>query len=151
MKEYCVSVDITMSKNIYVDAESEEQAMELAKEKVKNEPFYFAGSADAFVNVEATDANECDVEEANPDGLAYSLTMRDAVKYVKDNMQSEDLVIISAQIDKNYNQHMNPAYNIDDGRIIDLLEEYGQDHELPEGWWEDECDIDDIVLLLDIS
>lgn len=29
--------------------------------------------------------------------------------------------------------------------IIDLLEEYGQDNGLPEGWWLEYGDIDDIV------
>lgn len=29
--------------------------------------------------------------------------------------------------------------------IIDLLEEYGQDNDLPEGWWCECGDIDDIV------
>ena len=29
--------------------------------------------------------------------------------------------------------------------IIDLLEEYGQDNDLPEGWWCEYGDIDDIV------
>lgn len=32
-KEYCVSVDIVMSKDVYVDAESEEQAMAIVREK----------------------------------------------------------------------------------------------------------------------
>jgi hypothetical protein len=29
--------------------------------------------------------------------------------------------------------------------IADLLEEYGQDNDLPEGWWREYGDIDDIV------
>lgn len=29
--------------------------------------------------------------------------------------------------------------------IVDALEEYGQDNELPEGWWCEECDIDEII------
>ena len=29
--------------------------------------------------------------------------------------------------------------------VIDLLEEYGQDNDLPEGWWCEYGDIDDIV------
>lgn len=29
--------------------------------------------------------------------------------------------------------------------ISDLLEEYGQDNDLPEGWWCEECDIDEII------
>lgn len=29
--------------------------------------------------------------------------------------------------------------------IADALEEYGQDNDLPEGWWCEECDIDEII------
>lgn len=29
--------------------------------------------------------------------------------------------------------------------IADALEEYGQDNGLPEGWWCEECDIDEII------
>lgn len=29
--------------------------------------------------------------------------------------------------------------------VANLLEEYGQDNDLPEGWWCEECDIDEII------
>jgi hypothetical protein len=29
--------------------------------------------------------------------------------------------------------------------ISDLLEEYGQDNDLPEGWWCECCDIDELI------
>lgn len=32
--------------------------------------------------------------------------------------------------------------------IADLMEEYGQDNDLPEGWWCKECDIDEIIELI---
>lgn len=32
--------------------------------------------------------------------------------------------------------------------IADLLEEYGQDNDLPEGWWLEYGDIDDIIEML---
>lgn len=79
---------------------------------------------------------------------SYSEDMRKAVAYINEQLEPEDKAIICAKVDKNFKQHMNPAYGIDDGKIIDLLEEYGDDHDLPEGWWMEECDMDDIVLLI---
>ena len=81
----------------------------------------------------------------------YSADMRKAVAYINEQLEPDDKAIIAAQVSKNFKQHMNPAYGIDDGKIIDLLEEYGDDHDLGEGWWEEECDIDDIVLLIDFE
>lgn len=33
-------------------------------------------------------------------------------------------------------------------QIYDLLEEYGQDNDLPEGWWESEFEIEDVLFEL---
>ena len=85
--------------------------------------------------------NENQNENENP-------VLREAIKYVRENMDDCDLAILKAKVDKNFTQHMNPAYGIDDGKIIDLLEEYGQDNGLPEGWWEKYGDIDDILVKL---
>lgn len=81
----------------------------------------------------------------------YSPDMRKAVAYINDQLEPEDKAVICAKVDKNFKQHMNPAYGIDDGKIIDLLEEYGDDHDLGEGWWEEEYDLDDIVLLINFE
>lgn len=81
----------------------------------------------------------------------YSPDMRKAVAYINEQLEQEDKAIIAAQVSKNFKQHMNPAYGIDDDKIIDLLEEYGDDHDLGEGWWEEECDLDDIVLLINFE
>lgn len=34
-------------------------------------------------------------------------------------------------------------------KIADLMEEYSQDNDLPEGWWEEEMSVDDIFWELD--
>ena len=98
--------------------------------------------------------SEPDAEDDDPaqDVYAeYSADMRKAVAYINEQLEPEDKDIIAAQVSKNFKQHMNPAYGIDDGKIIDLLEEYGDDHDLGEGWWEEEADIDDIVLLINFE
>ena len=53
--EYSVAIDITLSKTIYVEAESEEQARLLAIKKVRDEPFYHARTADAYVGAKVID------------------------------------------------------------------------------------------------
>lgn len=40
------------------------------------------------------------------------------------------------------------TYPIMTDDIADLLEEYGEDNDLPEGWWCEYGDIDDIVELI---
>lgn len=97
-------------------------------------------------------ATTCPADDPAQDVYAtYSPDMRKAVAYINEQMEPEDKAIICAKVDKNFKQHMNPSYNIDDDKIIDLLEEYGADHDLPEGWWEEESDMDDIVLLINFE
>lgn len=55
MKEYCVSVDITMATHLYVEAENEEEAKRMVEEKIKKSPFYYASKADAHVGSEIVD------------------------------------------------------------------------------------------------
>lgn len=57
-KEYAVSVDITMSKTIYVDAEDEEEARRIAHSKVNTDPYYLVSQADAYVDHCVVDVNE---------------------------------------------------------------------------------------------
>jgi len=59
MKEFTVEVDITVSKNIYVDAENEEEAKAKVEEMMKYPHYYFT-KADAYVCHEITDVYEDD-------------------------------------------------------------------------------------------
>ena len=58
MKNYAVSVDITMSKTIYIDAENEESAKTIANNWIADNPYYYAKSADCYVSCEVIDINE---------------------------------------------------------------------------------------------
>ena len=55
LTEFSVSIDIVVSKTIYVEAESEEQAKAIAIKKVSDEPFYYARTADAYVGAKVVD------------------------------------------------------------------------------------------------
>lgn len=75
--------------------------------------------------------------------------IKKAVQYVRDNMDEDDMAILKAEMTKCYNMHLIPSENaVDCSSVIDLLEEYGEDNDLPEGWWESECEIDEILAKL---
>lgn len=79
----------------------------------------------------------------------YSEDFRAGMNYVLEQMCEEDKAIIRAEVSKAYSQHLVPNGDIvDDSRITDLLEEYGQDHDLPEGWYLEEYDASEILLLV---
>lgn len=93
---------------------------------------------------EITEVSECD-----DDPLAdYSEDYRKGIAYVKEQMEDFEKDIIRAKVNRNYAQHDSPSTGLDDHRIIDLLEEYGEDHDLPEGWYLDEYDADDVMLMI---
>ena len=74
-------------------------------------------------------------------------------------MNKELLSYISKEVDmervslavKSMDIQRAPLSVVDEGlfdQIYDLLEDYGEDNNLPEGWWMSEFEIDDIVLQL---
>lgn len=141
-KQFAIDVDFRVTKRIYVDADTEEQAEQKAKEMLDNNPYEYCTRPDSCADYEICEVNECE-EEITTDPL------KPALDYVREQMAEEDLAVIRAQVDRNYRNHMAPSdYVTDDAKVIDLLEEYGQDNDLPEGWWENEGDIDDILLKL---
>ena len=58
MKSYAVSVDITMSKTIVVEAESEGEAMYKADQMVTNNPYEYANGFSHYVTHEVICAEE---------------------------------------------------------------------------------------------
>jgi hypothetical protein len=60
MKKFSVSVDITMAKNIYVEAENEEHAKEIVDSMINNNPYGYTNGFSHFVSYEIIDANEED-------------------------------------------------------------------------------------------
>lgn len=58
MKTYCVSVDFVMAKNIYVEAESEEQAMNDVYHKISEDPYEYACDFSHLVGHKIIDVNE---------------------------------------------------------------------------------------------
>ena len=59
-KNFCVLVDITMAKNIYVEAENEEQAMSKVREMINKNPYDYTNNFSNYVGYEIIDAVEED-------------------------------------------------------------------------------------------
>ena len=55
MKNFTIDYDITMSGCLDVEANTEEEARQIALKILNNEPYYFAIRATAHVNTEITD------------------------------------------------------------------------------------------------
>lgn len=84
-----------------------------------------------------------------PDFLPdYSEDYRKGIAYVMEQLDEDDKAIIRAECNKAYKMHLVPNGMVDDSKVIDLLEEYGEDHDLPEGWYEEEYDSSEILTML---
>ena len=59
-KNFCVSVDITMAKNICVEAENEEHAMSKVRDMINKNPYDYTNNFSHYVGYEIIDANEED-------------------------------------------------------------------------------------------
>lgn len=67
-----------------------------------------------------------------------------AIEYIRENIDEWEFYHMRL----NCAMHRAPfshLYPKDADYIADALEEYGQDNDLPEGWWCEECDIDEII------
>lgn len=69
--------------------------------------------------------------------------MKPALDYVRSQLEDYELNEIRAKISSAYECHTTPTAYDDFDKVQDLLEEYGEENDLPEGWWEDEGDLDD--------
>lgn len=90
--------------------------------------------------------NIVDHELRNPDD--EDPMVKDALDYVREQLGEDELAVFRATVTKNLYRHMPACWGLDDGYVIDLLEEYGEDYGQPEGWWENAGDIDDWFMKL---
>lgn len=70
-----------------------------------------------------------------------------AIEYVRDNVDLED--VLTAKLNMEFLRE--PLYRVNNtlcDEIYDLMEEYGSDNELPEGWWLEEHDEETILMCL---
>lgn len=74
--------------------------------------------------------------------------LKKAIAYVKENLEDYELAELNAQMEEAYAMHLMPDVCCNYDKVIDLLEEYGEDNELGESWWEEYGDINDILFEL---
>lgn len=67
-----------------------------------------------------------------------------ALQYVKDNVEQIRIENAMYLIDRGHFP-LRIADNELYEEMYDLMEEYGAENDLPEGWWLDECDEDDLI------
>lgn len=140
MKQYEVRMTMTVALTVIVTAENQEQAEKLAVEKTKREEAFYLSKYESVWDREVTEVNESKEERTLLD---------EALDYVREQMGEDDMAILKAEMNKCYKMHLIPdSDTMDCTKVIDLLEEYGDDNELPEGWWMEYGDIDDILLKL---
>lgn len=67
-----------------------------------------------------------------------------AIEYIRANIDEWDFrsMIMDCAMQRAPFSHLYPR---EADEIADALEEYGQDNDLPEGWWCEEYDIDEII------
>lgn len=88
-------------------------------------------------------------KEINKRLKGYSKDYRNGIAYVMQNLDEDDKAIIRAECNKCYKQHLVPNERlVDDAKITDLLEEYGDDNGLGEGWYLDEYDASEVLALI---
>ena len=144
MKQYRVFIDITVTKEFSLKAESEEQAKEEALRMCRERSDYYARDNDGVVDVSVTDCEEDPMSEEDEERTLLD----DGLDYVREQLDADELMIIKSRVSYNMNHRLPAASQVNDAKVIDLLEEYGEDNDLPEGWWMEQGDIDDILLKL---
>ena len=128
---------MTLSGCISIEADNLDEAKAIARDRI--ETSYGA----IGYTVEDVDLTCEDDEEESDDMISQ------AVKYVRENMDEDDMAILQAEMNKCYKMHLIPNENVMDcDRVIELLDEFGEENDLGERWWEDECDLDEILTKL---
>lgn len=73
--------------------------------------------------------------------------LQKALDYVREQMDDDKLAVVRAQRNMNWVRRILVQTDYDD-EIQDLLEEWGEEHDLPEGWWANEADMEDILEII---
>lgn len=73
--------------------------------------------------------------------------LQQALDYVRRELGIGALTVVRYQRNVNWLRRQ-PVTTDHDDEIQDLLEEWGEEHGLPEGWWENEADMEDILEII---
>ena len=70
--------------------------------------------------------------------------IQEALDYVRRELGTDKLAVVRSQRKVQWCCRQPITTDYDD-EIHDLLEEWGEEHDLPEGWWANEADMEDIL------
>lgn len=140
MKQFRVDVDFRVTKCIFVDAETAEQAEEIVEQRCKDNPYQYTNNPDACTDYSICDVNECEDE---PDEGWDDL--RDALAYVREQLGPDKVAVVKAQVNVCYEERRPIETDYDD-EVHDLLEEWGEDNDYGEEWWSPHCEFCDIIV-----
>lgn len=73
--------------------------------------------------------------------------MKRAIDYVRSHVDMDEVRLSIKKMDEQREPLFRVNSQLSDS-IYDLMEEYGQDHDLPEGWWLEEHDEESILFEL---
>ncbi len=143
MKQFRVDVDFRVTKCIYIDAETPEEAEEIIREKCRSNPYQYTCNADSAELLEVTDVIECEPDEDD----FGSDNLKEAMAYVREQLGEDRLAVVKAQATVCYDQRrpIDTDYN---DEVHDLLEEWGEEHDLSEEWWSEMTELEDIIVRL---
>ena len=89
--------------------------------------------------------DEREEAEWHNDNLFLEFTdFEKAIEFVKDNIDMKRVARVKAKLESQNMELADIDEELDD-TIYDLMEEYGADNDLPEGWWQYEATTEDIV------
>lgn len=83
MKQYAVDMDVTVSLTINVDADSEDQARQLAMEKFDREQMFHLSHCDSVLERQVTGVNECASESELPEKPAVKVPYKEAYEKIQ--------------------------------------------------------------------
>ena len=133
---------MTVSVTVCVEAENAEQAEKLAMEKTGRNEAYYLREYESVLEREVTEVHEFEPEEEKTE-------LQKAIDYGRDNMDEDDMAILKAEMNQCYKAHLIPGEDVMDcEKVVDLLNEYGEENDMEERWWESECEIDEILVKL---
>lgn len=89
--------------------------------------------------------DEREEAEWHNDNLFLEFTdFEKAIEFVKDNIDMKRVSRVKAKLESQKMELADIDEELDD-TIYDLMEEYGADNDLPEGWWQNKATVEDIV------
>lgn len=148
MKTYKIRIIETLSRDVEVSAETREKALDRVQKMYRSCDIVL--DADDFQDFEMIVVDERENKEEKGEEKEKTL-LEKALDYVRENKtwtREQD-----ARALEDMDKCRCPLSMTHDGKLIaseiyDLMETYGEDNNLPEGWWLYEADEDDIFFEL---